>query len=793
MSDIVLISPKHSQGLEKHALDILQEEIEKRTGLLLSIHSEFPDGGAAIVLAKEETLQLDMPHVINTLKPLAKPGPEGWRMKVESTAPLRVMICGADDRGCLFGAGWLLRKLCLTTGKLAASNALSDCSITPRYGLRGHQLAYRDKQNTCPNWTAEDFDEYIRTLALFGSNAIEILPPRTDDRLFSPLFRLHPMEMMTRLSQIIHSYGLDVWMWYPCLGDDYTDPATFVSEIEERERVFSAIPWLDAILIPAGDPGDLAPREFFKAAQAMMQVAHRYHPNAKVYIAPQAFAPERDWYAAFYSELSREPEWLYGVCYAPWIADTLAEMAERVPPKYRHRIRNYPDITHTAACQFEVQQWDGPMALLHGRESCSPRPLAMKVCHNFHAPLCIGSLTYSEGIHDDVNKFVWTDQDMDPDRDPHETVLDYARLLIDPLHAEEIAELIFALEQSYIGKLEENTSIDNVYQRFIALHDKLPQKVRDNYRYKMLYQRALEDVYTKKRYIADQQLEQAALALLEQAPQIGSAAAIHNALAMFRRTYDEPTAEDIRFDLWKLGHELYQSPGCRMQQSTVLHNAQHWVRGAWLDTLNTPLNDMQWYTWHCTQILHMTNEKERLAAIHTLLYRTDPGADGLYINLGSIDGFRCVVQDLPWEQDPGRLRSAHLFHDIYGLMIHFHNNAGWHNEFPITTRWAHQARTLYGTPLKVHIDGLADDTAYILQVTYPDIIKAANPTYRIALYAGGKLIHDEIRRDTATPCDPVYRFALPAGAVSNGTLDLRWQAYDTLYPVAVSEIWLMRA
>jgi hypothetical protein len=148
-----------------------------------------------------------MPGGAEALAGLAEPGAEGWRIRVESTSPLRVTVCGADDRGCLFGAGWLLRKLCLTPGRLEASDDLADCSVTPRYGLRGHQLAYRDKQNTCPNWTVEDFDAYIRTLALFGSNAIEILPPRTDDRLFSPLFRLHPMEMMTRLSDIIHGYG----------------------------------------------------------------------------------------------------------------------------------------------------------------------------------------------------------------------------------------------------------------------------------------------------------------------------------------------------------------------------------------------------------------------------------------------------------------------------------------------------------------------------------------------------------------------------------------------------------
>jgi hypothetical protein len=284
-----------------------------------------------------------------------------------------------------------------------------------------------------------------------------------------------------------------------------------------------------------------------------------------------------------------------------------------------------------------------------------------------------------------------------------------------------------------------------------------------------------------------------ALALLGRAPQVGSETAVRAALAMFRRTYDEPVAEDLRFPLWRLGQELYHTPGCRMQQSTVLNNAQKWIRGAWLDTINMPLNDMQWYSGHCLRILKMTDEGERLSAIDTLLHRTDPGEGGLYVDLGSLDGFRCVVEELPWEQDPGRLRSAHLFHDMYGLMIRFHGNAGWHNEYPITTRWVHRARALYGTPLRVRLEGLEDGAAYTLQGTYPDMIEAPVDELRVALYAGGKLVHDVIRRDAAAAREPVYRYALPAGAVAGGTLELRWQAYDTLFPVAVSEIWLIRA
>ena len=165
------------------------------------------------------------------------------------------------------------------------------------------------------------------------------------------------------------------------------------------------------MMIPAGDPGELTPQEFFPVVTEHAKILHKYHPNAKIWIAPQSFAPEPGWLETFYQEVAKEPDWLYGICFAPWEKDTLEELREHLPPVYRDRIRHYPDITHNTGCQFEVPQWDRAFALTLGREGNNTRPKAMKHIHNLHAPLTVGSLTYSEGIHDDVNKMVWGDQD----------------------------------------------------------------------------------------------------------------------------------------------------------------------------------------------------------------------------------------------------------------------------------------------------------------------------------------------------------------------------------------------
>jgi hypothetical protein len=76
------------------------------------------------------------------------------------------------------------------------------------------------------------WEQYIRDLAVFGANAVELVPPRTDDDADSPHFPLPPMEMMVGMSRLLDEYGLDVWIWYPAMDKDYNDPATVTAAHE---------------------------------------------------------------------------------------------------------------------------------------------------------------------------------------------------------------------------------------------------------------------------------------------------------------------------------------------------------------------------------------------------------------------------------------------------------------------------------------------------------------------------------------------------------------------------------
>src|SRR5690606_38518362 len=122
-----------------------------------------------------------------------------------------VLIAGDDTRGLLSGAGYLLRKSRPRTYSIEIPSSLPTRSA-PAFALRGHQLGYRPKVNSYDGVTVAMWEQYIRDLAVFGTNAFELMPPFTDDASHSPMFPLPQKDMLVEMSRILKKYGLEVWM-----------------------------------------------------------------------------------------------------------------------------------------------------------------------------------------------------------------------------------------------------------------------------------------------------------------------------------------------------------------------------------------------------------------------------------------------------------------------------------------------------------------------------------------------------------------------------------------------------
>jgi hypothetical protein len=141
-----------------------------------------------------------------------------------------------------------------------------------------------------------------------------------------------------------------VWIWYPALDQDYSDPKTVEFALNEWGEVFKKLPRIDAILVPGGDPGHTQPKYLMPLLEKQTANLHRYHPKATMWVAPQGFSQE--WMDEFLSIVKSEPKWLTGIVYGPQCRLPLPKLRAALPAKMP--IRHYPDITHSRHSQWDT-------------------------------------------------------------------------------------------------------------------------------------------------------------------------------------------------------------------------------------------------------------------------------------------------------------------------------------------------------------------------------------------------------------------------------------------------------
>jgi len=437
------------------------------------------------------------------------------------------------------------------------------------------------------------------------------------------------------------------------------------------------------------------------------------------------------------------------------------------------KIRRYPDITHNVACQYPVKDWDLALAITLHRECFNPRPVAMKKIHNRFDEFACGSLTYSEGINDDINKFIWGDQDWDPEMSVMETLRDYCRLFISPDFADELAQGFMAQEKNWEGPLAANNQVDVTVLQWCQLEKDVPESVKNNYRFQMGLMRACYDAYIKRRLIYETELEAKAMDVLRAASQAGSLEAVEKAGKILRKAKEEPVAVDYRKKCEYLADELFKNIGS--QTYVRKHGAQHRTRGAFMDGIDEPLNNAAWLFSQFRQIWDIGSEAERLKAIDKVVNRTNPGPGGFYDNMGSASSFKRILNTVAWEDDPGTLASPRI-------AFYYKVNRPEDRDIPLA--WKNQVGTIYETPLRLFYDNLDPDGTYSVKVTY-----TGRRGKMVRLVADEKyMIHDLVR--TMKP--PIREFPVPKEATEDGRLELKWTCGEGRRGSQVAEIWLIR-
>jgi len=617
---IVVLNPQQRTAAKAAAM--LRDEVEKRTRIALAIVAAIPAAGEEPLILIGTAQDLDEHSFSAPADNRVPAKADAYALWIDSSRSKGPAICAAghDGRATVFAVGRLLRLLDMGRDKLQLDSA-TKLATAPQYPLRGHQFGFRPKTNAYDAWTLAMWEQYYRDMMVFGMNAVELIPPRSDDDPDSPHFPKPPMEMMIGMSQLADDYGLDVWIWFPSMDKDYSDPKTVEFALKEREEVFKKLPRIDAVFVPGGDPGDVRPDRLLDFMEKTKPVLNRYHPKAQIWVSPQGFdrpnvAHRRGWLKMFLDLLNeKQPSWLDGIVFGPQVETTLAKLRQAVPARYA--LRQYPDITHSKSCQYPVPGWDRAFSDTEGRECINPRPEGYsKIFHDL-SQYSVGFITYSEGCNDDFNKVLWSCLGWDPSMTAEQITREYSRYFISNKDEQEFARGLLELEKDWVGKLSTNTAVDQTLLLFQALEKQATPQEKLNWRFQEGLYRAYYDGYTRARLLYETRLEQEALAVLKTAPQAGALAAVDQAQKILDKAVTDRVAIELRARVFELAEALFQS--IRMQLSVRRYQAISVGRGANLDEIDKPLNHAPNLKNRFDEIRKLSSEPERLAAITELL------------------------------------------------------------------------------------------------------------------------------------------------------------------------------
>ncbi len=786
LSHATIVSGSSSAVVAKAGV-MLQEELAERSGIALKIADQAPTDGVVIRLGTVADLPgVDVPSQA-----------EAYGIEVSGNV---VNLVGFDERGTLYAAGRLIRLATCKPGTLIL-DLPQPIATAPDVPIRAHQLGYRHTANTYDAWTVDVYEQYIRDLIMFGCNGIELISSLDPEEKDGPVMTERIRDMNVALAEMIHSYGIDVWVWSPVMAyrdEDVTNPEGLARALELRRSFLSDYSTIDHVFVPGGDDGNTPAEPLMHFLEQMSPVLKELHPNAKIWVSNQTFTLEENDYFFDYLR-SESPDWLAGLVYGPWIKMGWEEMRERTPRRYP--IRRYPDINHTVRCQYPIPNWDPAFAHTIGREPIMPMPEMQRHIYNRFLEVSDGFGTYSDGIHDDLNKHVWNVLGWDPGSDLEAALEEYGKVWFGVDLAKDVARGLRAFEANWQGSILDNKSIPKTLEMWEEIAKRVPG-FEQNWRAQMYLFRARFDANVQAEARAQKRQQEEAHAALSKAANVGVKKAIQLARAALAKA-DTPAAPELRSGIQAMGPLLLESIGYQLSVEAP-YRARNPERSAMLDWLDQPLNDRPWLEQRFQALLTLDNEAEQLARIDAILNWEDPGPGGFYDNLGAVAESSHVVYQRSWEEDPSGNHTARVAFPNYkadaktiaaqGSQAEADNMVfkeevtrldGAHKgRQELRQSWQTQITTLYGTPLKMRYEGLDPTARYRLKVTYAGRFR---PTMTLT-------VNDEYGIHGPVPQpDPIWpvSYYLPQDATRSGTLNVEWNLVEGR-GCMVAEVWLLK-
>ena len=546
---------------EMKAAEIFSLEIEKRTGKKPEMKDEKP------VVVFSQCGKDRLPHK------------DCFQIELKDG---ELKIFAHTVRGLLFGMGKFLMKTVYENGKITLISDIAGKHI-PEKRIRGHQNAYRKMPNTYDAWSPEQFRDHFINLMLFGTNTTELLPPEypeTKDS-YNSLMKWDMKEHMERCSHYANELDMDVSLWYP--NDELPEDES----AELRRETLKDAERIDIIFPPGGDPGDYPADQFVSRCVKITKEVRKVKPDVQMWPSAQMPRGIPGWGDMFVEKINATEDGIItGVIQGPNRAMEVYELRRRIDSRFP--LRFYPDITHNLRCEYSVQYpteaWHYSLQAVNSRESVNPRPQEYKRIHSIKSPYTVGSVSYSEGVTDDVNKFVWGRLEWEKDQSVRAMLEDYARLFFPGADYVKCAQAISGLEYNWIGDPLDNPNIENTLSLFRNIVKENPE-LHDNWRFLMHLYRAEFDMLVKMRRRAETDA-------IDEARDYIFRNDIEKAEEILSIDFEEDYYA-LHKEIFEIGDKLFDLIG--MQTSVERHDALNWERGAVLDLIDRPVTNRRWY------------------------------------------------------------------------------------------------------------------------------------------------------------------------------------------------------
>ena len=546
---------------ELKAAEILSLKIEERTGRKPEIKNEKP------VVIFSQCGEERLPHKDC--------------FEIELTDG-ELKIFAHTVRGLIFGAGKFLMKSVCDGEKVTLISDIAGKHI-PEKRIRGHQNAYRTMPNTYDAWSPEQFRDHFINLMLFGTNTTEILPPDNPitERSYNSLMKWDMREHMNKCSHYANELDMDVSVWYP--NDELPEDES----AELRRETLKDAERIDIIFPPGGDPGDYPADQFVSRCVKITKELRKIKPEIQMWPSAQMPRGIPGWGDMFVEKINETEDGIIsGVIQGPNRAMEVYELRRRIDGRFP--LRFYPDITHNLRCEYSVQYpseaWHYSLQAVNSRESVNPRPQEYKRIHSIKSPYTVGSVSYSEGVTDDANKFVWGRLEWEKEQSVREMLEDYSRLFFPGADYIRCAQAISGLEYNWIGDPLDNPNIENTLASFRDIVKENPE-LHDNWRFLMHLYRAEFDMLVKLRRRAETDW-------IAEARDYIFRDKLEEAEEILSNDFDEKYYA-LHSEIFTIGDKLFDLIG--MQTSVERHDALSWERGAVLDLIDRPVTNRRWY------------------------------------------------------------------------------------------------------------------------------------------------------------------------------------------------------